>query len=284
MTILLKGERHAHVLSGSNNDTVLVAFDLPADSVLRTVSARINIIGVQTALERETSVMYALAAYLIEIDDPNAVVSYENLWDRFVPKYTDLDTIDLDTGAADTTPFWEPGEANFDEIFDIGNMPLKLWMHRRMLTFADPGIGGMRFQPAETPFEPQWIPADVANFRLNRSIRVRAPSVVILAIGNAGLDDTTTARPTLVESEWGQIQFVESTLERSLIHQLGVIEPGAETPWEESSQLLRKHLAPDIFEATAGAFLTEAYNCFVQMQFSHTVPGSMEFQSVDLTP
>ncbi len=285
MSILLKGERHAHTLGGGGGtDTVVTAFDLPADSVLRSVYCEIDAIGAVTAREREVASWYSCAAYLIELDDPDEVATYDALWDRFVPKYTDSDTIDLSTGEADTTPFWEPGMTNFDEIFDMGDMPLKLFMRRKTMTFARPGSAGFRFQPAETPFEPQWLPADAFTIRINRPIRVRKPSVFVIAMGFPLTTDTTTTRPTLVENEWGRIQFVESTLEMALIDQLNVVEAGAETPWEDASVLLRKHLAPDVFEQTTGAFVTENYNVFSMMQFSHTVPGSMDFRVVDLTP
>jgi len=284
MSVLLKGERFNHNLTGSSSDTVLTGFDLPAGSVLKHIGARIHVISNLAAVEREQSAMYAIAAYLIELDDPDAVVSYEDLWDRFVPKYTDVDLIDLDTAGADVTPFWEPGEARFDEIFDMGDRPLRLFMRRKMVTFADPGSAGFRFQPAETPFEPQYMPADIINFKLNRSIRVRKPSCVVVAMSNPALDDTVSNHPALTESEWGQIQYIESTLERALMDQLGQTEAGAESPWEEASDIIRKHLAPDIQEETAGAFITLAWNAFVTLQFSHTVPGSMDFRTIDLTP
>ncbi len=284
MTITLKGERTFQILTGSNNDTVITAFDLPADSVLKRIGCKMDIVGVTLAQERESAFGYAIAAYLIELDDPDAVVDYDVLWDRFVPKYTDVDTIDLDTGVADTTPFWEPGEANFQDVFDMGDKPLRLFMRRKVMNFADPGSSGFRFQPSETPFEPQWMAADKVFMRVNKSIRIRKPSVMIVAIGSPGFDDTTTTRPTLIENEWGQIQFVESTLERALIDQLNVIEPGAETPWEDASAVLRKHLAPDVFEQIGGSFVTENFNVFGHMQFEHTVPGSMDFSVVDLTP
>ncbi len=285
MTILLKGERHNQSLTNAGGDKVICGFDLPADSVLREVSAQIDLVGVQSALERERATGYACAMYLIPLEDPDTAVLYDTIWDRFVPKYTDVDTIDLDTVASDATPFWEPGEANFDEIFDMGTMPLRLFMRRKTLNFARPGSGGLRFQPAETPFDPQWFPSDSFGIRLNKSIRTRVPSVVLIGLACPSYDDTTTSGIIhLLEAEWGQIQYIESTLERALMDQLNLVEPGAETPWENASVVIRKHLAPDVFEQTAAAWETETYNAFTQLNFEHTVPGSMSFKSVDITP
>ena len=59
---------------------------------------------------------------------------------------------------------------------------------------------------------------------------------------------------------------------------------GAETPWEEASAVLRKHLAPDMVEEDSGAYLAASYKTFADMQFEHSVPGVMDFGVVDLTP
>ncbi len=246
--------------------------------------ASVDVIGASVAKEREQACGYAAGMWLIQLDDADSVGSYENIIDERIPKYTDVDAIDLDTNTADTTPFWEPGEADFQEVWDMDNPVRKLFMRRKTLTFATPGSSGLRFQPAESPFEPQWHAADSFQIKLNRRIRVRRPSVVVVAFASPGYDDTTTSRVALTEGEWGDIQYVEQTLERSLMDQLGKTEAGAETPYVEATDTLRKHLAPDVFEETAGAYTTEAYNVFTTLHFEHTVPGSMEFTKVDLTP
>lgn len=285
MTTLLKGERYAQVLTGAaNTDTVVLAFDLPAGSVLKRVSATLDLVGVTDALERENAINYALAMYLVPLDDPDTAEVYDAIWDRFVPKYTDVDSIDLDTVGADTTPFWEPGEADFESVFDMGNSPLRMYMRRKRLDFADPGNAGFRFQPAETPFEPQWIAGDIVHIRTNKSIRIRQPSIVMIGVAQPLMDDTSTLRPHLTEIEWGQIQYVEATLERALMDQIDNVEAGATVTWETASAVLRKHLAPDVFEATANAWKTETFNIFAHLTFEHTVPGTMAFDVIDITP
>lgn len=281
--ITLAGERHGQMLSGTNVDVVITAFDLPKNSVLTKINCKVDLVSKSLAIEREEAIMYAAAAYLIELDDPDTGDTYDDIWDRFVPKWTDTDAIDFDTAGVAAAPFWEPGEADFESFFDMGDIPQRLYMKRRMLNFADPGSGGIRFQPSETPFEPQWIAGDSFTFKLNKQIRIRKPSVMILALASPGLGDTTTARVHLTEFEWGDIQYVEQTLERALMHQQGKFEAGAETPYEEASAVLRKHLAPDVFEQTAATFITEQMVGYFYMQFEHTVPGTMDFTRVDIT-
>lgn len=282
--ILLKGERHAQINTGSGGDDVVLAFDLPAQSILRGFEADLHIIGTSLALEREKALGMAVAAYVIELDDPDTADTYDDIWDRFVVNYTDVDTIDLDTVGTTDTAFWEPGEADFETLFHMGDQPKRLFMRRRMLTFADPGNAGYRFQPSETPFEPQWFPAERMRVASRENVYIRKPSVCLIGIAQPAYDDTATTRTHLTENEWGQVQYMESTLERSLVDQLNIVEAGAEVPWENSSALMRKHMAPNVFEATAGAFITGDWNVFATMQFQHTVPGSMDFSVVDVTP
>ena len=115
MSVLLAGDRQGQILTLANVDEVMDGFDLPAGSVLRKVKADIHVISTAAALERDTAVGYAVAMFLIELDDPDTAISYDTLWDRKVVKYTDVDTIDLNTASGDVSPFWTPGEASFEE-------------------------------------------------------------------------------------------------------------------------------------------------------------------------
>ena len=166
----------------------------------------------------------------------------------------------------------------------MGDQPLRLFSRKKVLTFADPGTSGLKFQPSETPFEPQWFGADRFSIRLNRPIRTRRPACVVMAIASPDWGDTSTGRAILTENEWGRIQYVEQTLDQALIDQLNLVEAGAETPWEDASVLLRKHLAPNVLEETAGAFVNDTFNVFWTMQFEHSVPGHRSYGRVDLTP
>lgn len=284
MTVTLVGERMGQRASGTGVDKVLDGFDLPAGSVLKKLKVDVHMVGAMVSMERETAMAYACACYLIPIPDPDTAVTYDDLWDRFVVKYTDTDGIDLDTAANDVGPFWEPGEASFEQVFEMGDQPLRLWQRKKLLTFADPGNAGLRFQPAESPFEPQWIPSDKFTIKLNKSIRVPKPASVLWAVAIPAFDDTITTRTMLAENEWGRIQYVEQTLDQALIDQLDLVEAGAETPWEDASVLLRKHLAPNVLEETATRFDTQQFVMYHTAQFEHSVPGHRSYKRIDITP
>ncbi len=281
--ISLKGTRMSQVLSGSPGDTVVCAFDVPAGCILQGFTGKAQLIGASARLEREVAAGYAMAGVMIELNDPDTADVYDDWWDRFVVKYTDVDTIDLDTLTVDTSPFWEPGEANFQELYDMGDTPRRLFTRKKLMTFADPGSGGFRTIDEVTPFEPIWIPSDSFTFSGGKGIRTRKPSVVMIGVAAPAFDDTFVATPHLLEAEWGRIQYIEATLEDALIDQLGLDEAGANAPYTDASVLLRKYLAPNILEVTSGAFSATAFNVFMELEFRVLVPGKMDFKSVDLT-
>ena len=75
---------------------------------------------------------------------------------------------------------------------------------------------------------------------------------------------------------------MRNTLERAILHQMGVFEAGAETPWEEASSLLRQHLNPDVFEGTAGLFFTQGEYIFTgEASIDHSVTGDLHIGKVD---
>ncbi len=283
--IKLKGSRESMILVGAGTDVVMFAFDLPAESVLQKIKAKIHMVTSSVvATERENAVAYSAAMYILPHDDPDAVTDYQALWDIRVPKYTDVDTIDLDGLGSDATPFWEPGEADLETLFHMGRTPHRLFSRVKRMNFSSPGSGGIRFQPSETPFEAQWLPGDTFNIRTNKRIRISQPSCVIVAIGSPNYDDTTTTMLGLVENQWGQIQYAEATLERMMIDQMNLVETGAETPYEDASIAFRAHLAPNVFEQTGASFVTHTWHVFGTLEFEHTVPGHISFKTVDLTP
>lgn len=284
MSLDLVGEKEFLIQTGSNNDVVAVAIDIPAGCKLKNLSISCDVIAAAAAFERETACAYAAAAYIFPVEDPDSRVDYNTLWDRFVPKYNDLDVVDLDTTAVDATPFWEPGEGLFDQVFDMGVQPVKIFGRKKRMNFADPGSAGMKFQPAETPFEPQYHPADRFNVKTNRPMRARQPSVMLLAVASPAYDDTTTVRAQLAENQWGQIQYAEATLERALMDTLALTEAGATIPWANASDTLRQYLAPDVFEEVAGSFVATAYLVFGRCSWTLNVPGEMDIGRVDLTP
>ena len=111
-----------------------------------------------------------------------------------MPKDTDSQTLDLDTVAADTTPFFEPGEADWSQVMDVGVRPEKLYGRYKMVSFMNASFKG---RDNETPFALEFRFGDIVNMRVRRRLRVRQPTVLVCAMASPAMDDTNSSSAEL---------------------------------------------------------------------------------------
>jgi len=267
-------------------DEVMFGLSLPSGTIVDSIQAQVDYIcgsqsGGPNQFPLNQAHFIAVEGYVLPVQDPDAAASLNTLWDQLVPKDTDVDAIDLDTAASDGTSFQEPGEMAMVNIFQIGVQPKRIFHHDKLLTAVRDSMHTL--QVISTPADPgKWTPGGSLSINVGKPFRVSQPSVLVFAFGVPLMDDTTATPPTaLVEKEWAQVKYMEHTLERAILHQLGVFEAGAETPWEEASAVLRTHLNPDILEDVTGQFgLSGEYTVYGQARINHRVTGSMKIGSV----
>ena len=266
-------KRMSQLLIPNASDEVLFGFSLPSDTVVHDIRAEVHYTG--PVLTVSNALMVGLEMYVLPVTDPDNGASYNTIWDQLVPKDTDAETVDLDTSGLDTQPFWEPGEPDWTQLFDIGVRPRKLFGKYEMITIVN--TDGFSFEDTNTPFSVKWLPARKVQVRVRRRFRVSQPSVVVCALGIAGGDDTTTTIETaLAENEWARVKYISHVLEFAISHLFGLTESGAETPWEEATALLKKILEPDPVEETAGTFNSQALNVFSRARMDFSVTGDLE--------
>lgn len=255
-------------------DEVFVGISLPSDSVVRDVKIELQFVDASQVQAIAVATMSAVEGWILPVQDPDAGASFDALFDALVPKDTDSDVFDIDTGAADTTPFFEPGEIDIGALLDVGLRPRRIY-HRRMIhSAAKNNLAILR--DTESPFFLEWTAGGVYSIRLRKNFRVRQPSVMVFAMASPALDDTTTTKESaLVENEWARVKYIDFILEQMLIHQIGLVETGAETPWEEASALMRKYLMPDVEEENAAAWAAVSYRYWGEARFGIMVPGSL---------
>ncbi len=276
--IRMFAKRLESVLCLAGSDTVVASLPLPSGS-------RINDISIDLRAHRTAAIglnqltLFAVEGWIIPILDPDAEVSVQTLWDQLVPKDTDVETVDLDTGAADATPFYEPGEPDFSDMLEVGLRPERIYHANQMLTVQRDSF--LTFQDNQTPFDVLWLPGATMRIRIRKNFAVQQPAMLMFAFANPSLDDTTGVVTTSpAEAEWGQLKYVGHVLERALLHVFGVTEAGAETPWEEATALLKKHLEPDVFEDSGGTFDAASFRVTAKSMFDHSVEGRLENQSI----
>lgn len=278
----LIGRRESQVsISVAGTDTVLMGISLPSDTVVHSISFKGGILPDTPGQENASDIVtrYALESWVLPIDDPDASADFDDVWDSLVPKDTDVQTLDLDAESADTQMFYEPGEIDWQAVFDVGVRPRRLWHHHKTLSINN--TMGMKFVDSQTPFEPKWQPGDEFGFKLKRGFRVEQPSVILIAAGVPASDDTiTTVEAPLAENEWPRVKYLGDVLVFALHEVLGLTEGGAETPFEEAADLLQRHLDPDVLEVTSGFYTANGLECYGEMVVDHSVVGTLKLDRV----
>jgi len=257
----------------ANSDRVICGWSVPSDTVIHDIKIKVRGITTSRNIAQWHAHMTAAELWILPMKDPDTFSTYDNEWEIQVPKDTAVQTLDLDTLVADASPFFEPGEADWSQMIDVGFRPERLYHRHRIHTIQDSVFS---YQDNQTPFALQWAGGDRYDVHIKRRLHVRQPSNIVLGVASPSLAGTTaTLQGPLVENEWGQVKYASHMLERAMLHLFGLTEAGAETPWEEATLLLEKMLEPDPYEESAGFFTSEAYRFYAQGIMDFSVAGEL---------
>lgn len=264
--------RRGSFKANGGTDQIMFGISMPSGSVVTKVQSHVSL-GALVPTTLADFRAYGVEGWVLPIVDPEAAVSFTTIWDNLVPKDTDVQAIDLDTGTADTTSFFEPGEADWSQLLQIGLRPRRVFQRLRLLSaWGPPNLGQVML---DTTFK--WLPRDNFVINLARPIRVSRPSVLVFAIASPAMDDEgTTIESSLAENEWGQIKYIEQVIERAMMDLLGLTEAGATTPWEEATDLLQKHLEPDMVVDAAMLGATTTWHGVHDSRIHMRVKGTFE--------
>lgn len=259
-------------------DGVQFGIWLPANTMVNRVSGFIGLEGatVQTALSYN---MAGVEGWVLPISDPDQADSMDIIWDKLVPKDTGGNTMDLDSATAQGAPFYEPGATIWEGMFDIGAQPVRVF-HRELIF----GLGHNALlvnQDPDTPFGLQYVPGMRVPLAVS-PFRVREPSLLVFAVASPDTleTDASSAILALAEENWGQLQFIDHVMERAMLSLLGLTEPGATTPWNEATLLLRDYVDPKIYETVAGALVPLTWRTHGMSMTDLTVEGEMPKRAI----
>lgn len=254
----------------TDTDRVFAAITVPPGGVFQGVDIELHCHGVETTIDK--AVILGIDAYALPMEDLDAALTYGQLWDRLVSKTSeDVDTLDLDRLTEDSDPDYEPGELDWNEVYQFGQAPDRLYKFRKLFTAAN-YIGGLGATGAFT----HYLPGMVKKIRVRDGGRAKVTTVVMFALSSPVLDrTTTTAIKAPTEAELLQLQLLKKTAEDAIYQLVGLIEAGAETPFVDAAEFIDKTLAPDPFEETAAEFATTTWQVTAKSTFRMTVPGEL---------
>lgn len=273
MSTLIRARRpFARSAIGAGSDAVIAGVWLPSGSILTRVRGEVSMVAPTEMLLSQVCV-YGVEGWILPVDDPDTVTLMDALWDSHVPKDTSAFVLDLDTAAADSTAFYEPGMIAWEFLFDLG-VDARRMLHRHKFCSAANAAIGFR-QDVETPFTEHWFAGAIERIDMKRSIRVNGPSLAVFA-ATAPLTTMTSASAAvgaMDENDWGRIKYIDSVMELAMQDLLGLVETGAETPWEDAAILLKDYMDPLVLEANAGTLFANTWLASGELVFDVVVPG-----------
>ncbi len=275
----LKARRAWSMQTQQGADSIMFGLTLPSDTVVHGINIKSTFLGANEASVAPSVFGVAFEGWVLPLLDPDAGLAYDVLWDNLVPKDSDVDTLDLDTQATDTTNFWEPGEIDMSAVFDVGLRPRRLVHQHSFITLANGAL--IVWQDNQTPFLLKYWPGGAFNWSSRAGFRVNQPSAVVFAVSSPNMDDVQEIPTVLSEAQIPQVKYMGDVLERALMDQLGLTESGAESPWEEASVVLKEHLDPNVYEpASFGVMQSIAWNSHGEAMIDHSVTGRLKLGTV----
>lgn len=267
-------------LISSNTDQVIAGIWVPANSMILSANGYLDYQNLGPIPITQVK-MIGASMWWLPVEDQDSTGGMSTHWDAMVPKDTAAALMDLDVGAADVTPEWQPGEPKWEQLYDIGLDRRQLW-EGHALSHVGRNLGVAR--DPETPFDFEFIPGGSMAVNMNRGFRTNGPGLLCVGVSSPDLASlsATASIGTLAEDEWARIQFIDIVLEQALMALLGLVEGGAETPWQEATALLEDYLVPAVLEVTASSFGLTNWTVVGEMVFKIIVEGRMSQRSIDL--
>ena len=101
------------------SDLVIAGVAIVRGGSVMQVQGHIDVMPIQALTIRQVA-NFSIKAYVIPVPDFDTAITYDVLWDRFVPKDdAATDSIDIDEAAADTDVEDEPGMVDLESILGL---------------------------------------------------------------------------------------------------------------------------------------------------------------------
>lgn len=272
----------------SETDVVTLMAPIPSESSLDRVWADIHLLGT-TEITIDRVGMYGAAGIVSMNPDPGGGDNADSLWDKVVGKMVDIslvaasDIVDIDYLTADFQPFWEPGEANVNQLLQIGEIEDKdQWFGRRKL------MSYVTIPRAYEVATDLFRVGDQFKIKSRKKVRAERESYAMLGFASPKFDDVETSLsgegldgPDSIKL-WTLTKYLEMAIEQAWMQVTGMTETGAESPWDFAADWIEELLTPTVTEVTTSSFANLNYNIWSDGTFQVTVPGRREFNQVSM--
>lgn len=265
----------------SNADVVCAWSPIAPGGKLLSVSGELHMIGPEGTLIGIAS-PYGFSGRVEPVIDPDGVLTMDTLWDQMVTKPGPIsidttDRIDYDWDTADTGPDVEVGEMDQTQIAGYLDQGSDIFPGRiEMVSFAKTP----RSWTAGTP--DTYTPTDYKTFRSSKVIAKPSettPAYAMLAVSSPALADEETSHTMLggVNSgrDWGILQNLKSIMDDFWRINAGMIEDGAESPYDHASIAVENLVVPPIVQPSTAIIEAETWTWICVADWLLDFPDSM---------
>lgn len=264
----------------SNKSEVLGHAPLPGECVQNNVWGEVHMVN-NDGFFLDGALVYGADGFVVPHPDPDTPDSVDDLWDRMVAVDVGVSAgggdLNLDTTGAATGAQFEAGELNLNNVIDMHTYDDdNHWFKRRkILSFATSPTGFHWVTGGVSTYSP----VDFFKVRSRRNVSVEFMCMSLFGITMPALSGTTATQVgTPTTQQWMMQKYLEVVLEQAWMHLVGLVEAGAETPWEDAALFLEDLLEPPPHEADAASWFTDSFRVWSNFTFDISVPGRREFK------
>lgn len=262
----------------ANTDRVIAHAPLPSECSQNNVWGNVQLAN-NDGFFIDGAVVYGADGFVVPLPDPDTADSVDDIWDRLIEKEANPTEggFDLDTTAVISGPHFEAGETNLGLIMDMHTYDddNHWFKKRKVLSFANSPTGFHWVTGGVSTFSPR----DEFKVRARRKIGtdVFAESLFGMIMPSLTQTASTVTSTPATEAIWAQIKYLEIVLEQAWMFLVGLVEAGAESPWEDAANFVDDLLEPQPFEDDAASWFTDTFKVWSEWTFDISVPGRREF-------
>lgn len=260
----------------AGEDHVVAWCPMPDGAKLLGVQGELHIIGAEAAPSNQLSA-YGFSGELVPIVDPDSGIDINTLWDNMVTKpvapttTAATVTVDFDWDTADAAPDTEPGEVDMNDLLGLLDPTKQIFApHIEWMSFAK---GNPIATTAGSP--DTYTPRDFKRYRSSRRLIADGASYALLAVSSPDLDNDDTTETTLTSpNSWGIMENIRNVMNDMWRMQTGMIEAGAESPYDLVSTIVGDWVAPNMIDPVSTLLDPMQHTAFCIADWVLEVPDS----------
>lgn len=265
----------------SPTDSVVAWAPIAPGGKLLSVTGELHMLGPEgVQINRITP--YGFSGRVEPVIDPDGTLDMNTLWDQMVSKPEENtasagnDVLDYDWDSSDTDPDVEVGEMDINALSGMMDQGSDIFQGRmEYVSFAKTPRGWA----AGTP--DTYNPTDVKTFRSTKVIAkpsMNMPAYALLAVSSPELGEEEVSHTMLggvnASRDWSILQNLKNVMEDFWRINTGMIEAGAENPYDIASAAIENLVVPELVQPSTAIIESATWTWFCRAEWVLDFPDS----------